>query len=157
MMRAAAALKRSVLSVVSCEIASARIYGLLPVSPELSSRNAFEHAELILQAIAMISYGEKCSPLGASLMHDDPEKASRDWRILGALWERIVPGWFARASYWHAFTARLLCSCLAQNLQRFTLKATAHVLPGNSPPLPTLAGSDEHGSCYVSSTMDTSP
>ena len=76
-MRAAAALKRSVLSVVSCDIESARIYGLLPVPPELSSRNAFEQAELVLQAIAMVSYGEKCSPLGASLMHDDPEKARR--------------------------------------------------------------------------------
>jgi len=31
------------------------------------------------------------------------------------------------------------------------------VLPGNGPPLPALAGSDEYGSCSVSSTMDTSP
>jgi hypothetical protein len=31
------------------------------------------------------------------------------------------------------------------------------VLPGNGPPLPALAGSDEYGSCSVSSTMDTNP
>jgi hypothetical protein len=73
-MRAAAVLKRSVLSVVCCEIASARIYGLLLVPLELPSQNAFEQAELILQAIAMVSYGETCSPLGASLMHDGPEQ-----------------------------------------------------------------------------------
>jgi hypothetical protein len=30
-------------------------------------------------------------------MHDDPEKARRDWRIPGALWKRIVPDRFARA------------------------------------------------------------
>src|ERR1700720_1938627 len=31
------------------------------------------------------------SPLGASLMHDDEEKARRNWHIPDALWERIVP------------------------------------------------------------------
>jgi hypothetical protein len=61
--------------MVCGEIASARVYGLLPVPLELPSQNAFEQAELILQAIAMVSYGEKCSSLAASLMHDGPEQA----------------------------------------------------------------------------------
>ena len=40
--------------------------------------------------------------------------------------------------------------------ERFTPTATGHVPPGDGPPLPALAGSDEHGSCHVSSTIDTS-
>jgi hypothetical protein len=40
--------------------------------------------------------------------------------------------------------------------ERFTPTATGHVPPGDGPALPALAGSDEHGSCCVSSTMNTS-
>src|SRR5207302_8491997 len=51
-------------------------------------------------------------------------------------------------SSWHGSTTRLSCSCLARNLQRCTPTATGHVPSGDGPPLPALAGSDEHGSCY---------
>jgi transposase len=37
----------------------------------------------------MVSYGEKLSLRGASLMPDDNEQAHRDWRIPDELWERI--------------------------------------------------------------------
>jgi hypothetical protein len=36
---------------VCCEIASARIYGLLPVPLELPSQNAFEQAELFFRPL----------------------------------------------------------------------------------------------------------
>ena len=48
-MRAAAALKKSVLSVVSCEMVSARMYGFFQFLRNLHQRNVFEQAELMLQ------------------------------------------------------------------------------------------------------------
>ena len=100
----------------------------------------------------------KAPQSGATLAYDTPGLLTRcvvlHWALPRAEQHGGRP--VRLCSYWHGFTMRHSCSCLARNLPQCTLKPRLPCYQEMAHRFRRWRVSDEHGSCYVSSTMDTS-